>query len=186
MSVPAHQPPLNRSKRNPKFEWQTAFSRAQVAGNVGYVALYLSLFDNGDGRGLFRSVRQICEDTGLSDRTVRRCISELEESGWLTKSRRGGRRGSTAWASEYRLTYPDDPSRLRAQPVTPGKPAPLAQPDNGALQVVSTVAHPATDDHPLDPSPLDPSSLDHRFIPIEFLLDPGEPGGRLRPPGFWD
>lgn len=138
-------------RRNPKFEWETAFVQAGLTGNAGFVGLIMSSLDNGDGQGFFVSAASIARWTGLNEKTVRTQIKTLVDAGWVERTSRGGRRGGQALASTYRLTIPDGAKRAltSAQPEDDG-----SQPDSSALPVDQRSLH-----HPLlDLTSLSPGS----------------------------
>lgn len=54
----------------------------------------------------YPSVKQLAEDTGLSERYVKTLRKKLEDRGFLILKSRGGRRQGKAEASEYRLALP--------------------------------------------------------------------------------
>jgi hypothetical protein len=152
-----------RNRRNPKFEWQSAFIEAGLTGNTGFIGLLMSTLDNGDGRGFFVSAARISTLTGLSERTVQERIRALREAGWIEQTKRGGHRGGRAMASSYALVIPAgaQPGVSRAQPEGPG-----AQPEASAVVL---------DQGPLDLTPLDPCSLkDGDELPTQAVkaLDP--------------
>lgn len=135
------------SRRNPKFEWETAFIKSGLTGNTGFVGLLMSTLDNGDGRGFFVSAKTIESWSGLNERTARRHIDSLMESGWIVRTKKGGRRGDQALASTYQLVIPTEANRSSLTP-----------------QPVTEVPHPDGSARPLDQDSLDPPSLDLSLI----------------------
>ena len=59
-----------------------------------HVLLVLGNYAGEDGRGAFPSAKTLCEETGLSESTVRRALSALEEMGCI---RRGNQAIVVAW-----------------------------------------------------------------------------------------
>ena len=69
----------------------------------------VTVFDytNKYGKRAWPGVDNLSRDTCLSKSQVKRCLSELEQAGWLRKTKRGGRSGDgTTRATEYELTTP--------------------------------------------------------------------------------
>jgi hypothetical protein len=106
----------------PPLSWMRAFRslipRPSAAAVVALWALALRM--DADGTG-FASVDQLVEDTGLSERTVRRALEWAQDQGALQRTRRGHRLGNgAAAASEYRLvTAPQPDTRDRLTPAQP-------------------------------------------------------------------
>jgi hypothetical protein len=141
-----------RGKRNPKFEWQSAFIEARITGNTGFIGLLMSTFDNGDGKGFFLSAPTMANMTGMDERTIRTHVKRLQEAGWIRTTRRGGRRGLSTFANEYELTIPasSQPGGSRTEPGDPS-----SQPEQVARPVDQASLHQS----PLDQVHLDVSTL---------------------------
>lgn len=161
--------------RNSKFEWETAFIQSGLTGNTGFVGLLMATLDNGDGRNFFVTAASIERWTGLNERTVRSQIDKLIDTGWLVRTKKGGRRGNAAWASEYRLSIPDGQARTKLS----------SQAERSASQPENKVAQPEADARVLDHSSLDHPSLDHSFLDPTSLAPgdelTGQQKNRLRP-----
>ena len=96
------------TERNFKFEWQDEFTfRGPKKPATFRVGVAMANKDNGDGEGFFVSAEELTRSTPYTLRPVKTAIAELMETGWIKRTRKGGRTGSgSQWASEYRLTIP--------------------------------------------------------------------------------
>jgi biotin operon repressor len=163
-----------RDRRNPKFVWQSAFIKARLTGNTGFVGLLMSTIDNGDGKGFFISYAKISELTGLNERTVRDHVDRLRDLGWIVQTSRGGNRGGRALASTYALVIPEQP-QLGATPPQPER--------SGSQQGAGTLT---VDQATLDPSSLDPSTLkDGDELPEQVVSALGPEYRRRFVPSFY-
>lgn len=95
-----------------KFVWEEQLQGAkQLTVTARWIGQVLATKDNGTDKAPFMSNTEIVERTGLSEKTVRNARKALEEAGWITVVRRGGRSGNgSTWATSYRLTIPPRPS----------------------------------------------------------------------------
>lgn len=75
---------------------------------VKHVALNLATYADGDGRDVFPGNERLCDDTGLSDKTVRRALERLRQVGLIVRVVSGSRGGRRGVADAYRLAIPDD------------------------------------------------------------------------------
>lgn len=75
--------------------WALAIPKASLDNPAArHVLLCLANYAGSDGRGAFPSAGTLSEDTGLSERTVRLKLDELEKAGWITE-------GNQAIAAAY-------------------------------------------------------------------------------------
>ena len=83
----------------------------------------------------YPSVKQLAEDTGLSERYVKTLRKKLEDRGFLILKSRGGRRQGKPEASEYRLALPRKNAPQMGEPqITPSE-------EMGDPQIPSRVNH---------------------------------------------
>ena len=83
----------------------------------------------------YPSVKQLAEDTGLSERYVKTLRKKLEDQGFLILKSRGGRRQGRPEASEYRLALPRKNAPQMGEPqITPTE-------EMGEPQIPSRVIH---------------------------------------------
>lgn len=83
----------------------------------------------------YPSVKQLAEDTGLSERYVKTLRKKLEDQGFLILKSRGGRRQGKPEASEYRLALPRKNAPQMGEPqITPSE-------EMGDPQIPSRVNH---------------------------------------------
>ncbi len=122
-------------------EWMRSLrDSGEFTGGPLNVLLMLALRMRKDGTG-FASQRQLAEDAGVSESTVKRALktareSGSRESGWVEQTRRGHRlTDGAAVASEYRLLDPTQPATgdtLDPEPTGHG-----CDVGNGSQQVIS-------------------------------------------------
>lgn len=75
--------------------WALAIPKAALDNPAArHVLLCLANYAGSDGRGAFPSAGTLSEDTGLSERTVRLKLDELEKAGWIAE-------GNQAIAAAY-------------------------------------------------------------------------------------
>lgn len=75
--------------------WALALPKASLENPAArHVLLCLANYAGSDGRGAFPSALTLANDTGLSERTVRLKLDELEAQGWITE-------GNQAVAAAY-------------------------------------------------------------------------------------
>ena len=96
--------------------------RVPVCGNTKLVLLRLADFANDTGGSIYPAIGTIAEDCGISDRTVRYCLKELETHGIIVRNRAVGRGHTNSYridvkqlnemarpAKEYEQTGDTDP-----------------------------------------------------------------------------
>jgi hypothetical protein len=104
--------------------WVWQHSRAD--GNVRLVLLAIADSANDDGLDAWPSINRLCQKTRLSERTVRRCVRELEQLGELRCL--GGRRGAHGRrvSNRYEVTMASSGQIDRSTGPTTGQPRPEA------------------------------------------------------------
>lgn len=91
------------------FSWRKAILKSQLAPTTRHVLLTLACHMNAAGESCYPSIKLLCEETGLSNRSVITHLQIAKEEGWITVGVHGfaGQR----WAAhEY---YPAWPHYLR-------------------------------------------------------------------------
>lgn len=75
--------------------WALAIPKADLPNpSARHVLLCLANYAGSDGRAAFPAAATLAEDTGLSERTVRQKLAELDEAGWISE-------GNQAIAAAY-------------------------------------------------------------------------------------
>lgn len=75
--------------------WALAIPKSSLENPAArHVLLCLANYAGSDGRGAFPSAATLSEDTGLSERTIRLKLDELEAAGWIVE-------GNQAIAAAY-------------------------------------------------------------------------------------
>lgn len=75
--------------------WALAIPKSELENPAArHVLLCLANYAGSDGRGAFPSAATLSEDTGLSERTIRLKLDELEAAGWIVE-------GNQAIAAAY-------------------------------------------------------------------------------------
>jgi hypothetical protein len=102
--------------------WVWQHSRAD--GNVRLVLLAIADSANDDGLDAWPSMNRLCQKTRLSERTIRRCVRELEQLGELRCL--GGRRGAHGRrvSNRYEVTMASSGQIDRSTRPTTGQPRP--------------------------------------------------------------
>lgn len=145
-----------------KFEWLKQVPQCDLSGSEWRVLLAIFNRTDGDGSGAYPSYDRLADDTDLPERTIRKALKTLRDTGLIVQEKRGGRDGSGAsWASVYRLGDPSqyvDKSNLNrheqgmstgkngvSQPARiapPTEPLPDPLPDSEELRSPQTNAGP--------------------------------------------
>lgn len=103
---------------SPLFTWRSAIVDSGLPPTSRHVALTLSLHMNERGGSCFPSLETLTEETGLSKASVVTHLKVLEDCGWLTKEKGGGRRkDGRGISSTYTATIPELSSTLTVTPV---------------------------------------------------------------------
>lgn len=77
-----------------------------LSGNAVKVLIALARFDDGSSNGkLYFSERTGAKETGLARNTVKRCLAELIEKGFIAQTKPGAFNRNNLLAATYRLTW---------------------------------------------------------------------------------
>ncbi|WP_425295074.1 helix-turn-helix domain-containing protein [Nocardia cyriacigeorgica] len=96
------------TEKTPKFSklaWLKNLAGADLTDGEYRVLVTIFNYSDGSGRRSYAGQSRLSEDTGKSDRQIRRIIPELIRKGWLTEVRKGS--GRSGMASEFQLRTPD-------------------------------------------------------------------------------
>lgn len=116
----------------------------------------------------YPSVKQLAEDTGLSERYVKTLRKKLEDRGFLILKSRGGRRQGKPEASEYRLALPRKNAPQMGEPqITPSE-------EMGDPQIPSRVNHRSEMGEP-QITPSDPYQIIDQIHPPSVTAAPHPP-----------
>lgn len=97
----ADEPPL-------RYEWERVIRSLPLPSWAKHVGLNAATYADHKGCEIYPGVERTVDDTGLSDKTVRRAYKMLREVGLLDRVVEGARVGRRGVADEYRLAIPDD------------------------------------------------------------------------------
>jgi len=100
----------------PLYTWRTAITESDLPPGARHVALTISLYLTEKQAVAWPSQKTLAKDTGMGERSVRRHLAVLEETGFIRREKRSG-------TSD--LLYPDTPAKLAAPP-RPDLPHPPA------------------------------------------------------------
>lgn len=90
-------------------EWTSLLARLDLSSTVKAVGTRLALYaDYRTGRSIHPGTEQLASATSLSDRTVRRALDELRDTGLIVRTFQGSTAGRRGLADEYRLAHPAD------------------------------------------------------------------------------
>lgn len=97
-----------RNWSGPKWEWEKAFLARGIAEGLTptaqHVALVLSTYADGEGKGIRPSVETLVRVSGRSRATVHAALRSLRDTGWIRQIARGS--GAAKRASLYELAIP--------------------------------------------------------------------------------
>lgn len=111
-----------------RFDWERVIRRVRLPVSVKGTALFLATYADGDGGRVRPGNERLMRVTGSSDKTIRRHVHMLLDSGLLVKTRHGNRHAGQA--NEYQLSVPADivsrldmmdPGELIALPTLPSE-----------------------------------------------------------------
>ncbi len=88
-----------RHTLHPLFDWRSAICDSDLEPISRHVALTLSLHMSVRGDSCFPSMVTLAGESGLDERTVRRHIRALRESGWISVRLGGGRGRSNHYSA---------------------------------------------------------------------------------------
>lgn len=95
-----------------RYEWERILRRAGVSSTTKLVALMMSTYANRDGTRVFPGVARLSATCNLSERAVRKSLTELRELELIERTRKGSSLGRQAMTDEHRLAFPDDLAAL--------------------------------------------------------------------------
>lgn len=106
-----------------------------LSGNAVKVLIALARFDDGSSNGrLFFSERTGAKATGLSRNTVKRCLGELIEKGFIAQTKPGAFNRNNLLAATYRLTWVPAPG---CSPSAPTRDFEKWEPGNSQAQTLT-------------------------------------------------
>ncbi len=121
-----------------RVRWGNAVLRCRdITGTTQHVGMALAFYGDSDGCECRPGVRRLAFETGRSERTVERCLTELNRLGWITLVRQPTRsRAADLFgpAAVWQLSTPyppdDPPPELGVEPYNPvdGDDDPLDDP----------------------------------------------------------
>ncbi|KAF1704036.1 helix-turn-helix domain-containing protein [Pseudoxanthomonas suwonensis] len=85
--------------------WRSAVLNAPLTATQKLCLLVLAEWADADGGNCWPAMASIAEKASVNERTVRRCMEELDELGWFTRSHRRSQKGWKQFG--YTLTIPD-------------------------------------------------------------------------------
>lgn len=107
------------------YTWRAALTDSDLPATTRHVALTLSIYMSEKGDSAFPGARRLANDTGLTERAVRKHLGLLVATGWLEVVQRGGLRGEQRRANAYRAVVPNACTRDTHVPGTPVTLGPL-------------------------------------------------------------
>lgn len=174
MAAARSRPPADRHPIG-MFEWLRLLRRVQIPWNVKSFGVLLMTYADPDGTRVRPGVKRLAAVTGLGQTTVKDLMGELVGYGLLEQTRRGGGRGGTGRASEYRLTIPVD-LLDRFEMLTPDEEPALRDTlvvlQSDSSPVDNSESETAQGDSQSDPEPVDNSTLED--IPGRLSIVGGE------------
>lgn len=106
-----------------------------LSGNAVKVLIALARFDDGSSNGrLYFSERTGAKATGLSRNTVKRCLGELIEKGFIAQTKPGAFNRNNLLAATYRLTWVPAPG---FSPSAPTRDFEKWEPGNSQAQTLT-------------------------------------------------
>lgn len=152
-----------------RYEWERIVRRCRLNPMTKYVGFALAQYANSDGTNAFPSVAKLARVTCLSERTVRKGLTELRACGLIKRVQKGGMRGTQAYPDVHALAIPTD-LLDRFDLLTPGEDEPPNRqevpPGDGPNRHVVppnrqlTTSQPASDDTPTGTTCLLPITTD--------------------------
>lgn len=107
VKLPEGAVPVAERRASERGPWITAVLRCpEVVGTTQHLGLALASYGDADGRWCFPGNRRLARETGRTERTVERCLSELYRLGWLHVQAQPTRRRACVW----QLCTPFDPT----------------------------------------------------------------------------
>lgn len=97
------------------YSWRQAILKSGLQATTRHVLLTLSCHMNDAGESCYPSIELLCEETGLSNRSVITHLKVAEEGGWIVVDKHGF--SGQKWArNEYRIAWPNSPTEPKGEP----------------------------------------------------------------------
>lgn len=96
------------SARPFRYEWDGTVRRLKLSPTVKLVASYVSQYADTHGNHIRPGIVRLATETGFNEKTIRRALAKLRDTGLLVRVRSGSAQGRRGQADEYRLAIPDD------------------------------------------------------------------------------
>ena len=97
------------------YSWRQAILKSGLPATTRHVLLTLSCHMNDAGESCYPSIDLLCEETGLSNRSVITHLKLAEEGGWIEVDKHGF--SGQKWArNEYRIAWPKTPTEPPGEP----------------------------------------------------------------------
>uniref|UniRef100_UPI003F494C2D helix-turn-helix domain-containing protein n=1 Tax=Nocardia suismassiliense TaxID=2077092 RepID=UPI003F494C2D len=87
-----------------RFEWERVVRRMQMASTPKFLALMMATYSDQDGSRVRPGVERLARVMCVSEKTVKRALSDLRDLGLIERTKQGNRHARLA--DEYRLTVP--------------------------------------------------------------------------------
>lgn len=87
-----------------RFGWERAVLASELKSSARLVGLAMAVYADASGGSIYPGNVALAKGTGHNEKTVRRALAELRETGFVQLERRGNRRAGRA--DEWRLTLP--------------------------------------------------------------------------------
>ncbi len=87
------------------FSWRQAILKSTLPATTRHVLLTLACHMNDAGESCYPSIALLCEETGLSNRTVIDHIEKAAQAGWIVVDQHGFS-GQKWKRNEYRIAWP--------------------------------------------------------------------------------
>jgi hypothetical protein len=147
-----------------KFAYVKALRGAPMTLAQRCVLMQVWDYSNADGTNAYAGVQRIADDIGANERTVRRSLQWLCDTGWLRKESTGGRSGDGAhWASVYSLATPTQPD--------------IRDPQADIEYISTGHSRPSSGPQTLPPEPVSPEPVSPE--PVSPEPDPSNPHRHL-------
>lgn len=109
-----------------RFEWERWLRRVKMSPQAKYLGAMAAMYGDADGSNVRPGVERLARVMKVTERTVKRSLSELREWGFLERTKQGNRHANHT--DTYRLTVP---SNLLDLPMLDPDEAEYPQPESG-------------------------------------------------------
>lgn len=89
-----------------RFEWERIVRRMRMASGTKYLAVVLATYADQDGTRVRPGVECLARVMCVSEKTVKRALSDLRDMGLIQRTKQGNRHAGLA--DEYRLVHPSN------------------------------------------------------------------------------